>query len=97
MAGSGLSGCGPAIGLAAGPFAEQSLRLVPGDVLVMYTDGLIERRTLTPDEQLDRLIEALALVGPEDTEHLPDALMNHFRPLDDDVAVLVAGIERVHR
>lgn len=88
---------GSAIGLAAGPFAEQSLRLVPGDVLVMYTDGLIERRTLTPDEQLDRLIEALALVGPEDTEHLPDALMNHFRPLDDDVAVLVAGIERVHR
>jgi serine phosphatase RsbU (regulator of sigma subunit) len=40
--------------------ADGSAEFHPGDVLVMYTDGLVERRRTSIDAQLQRLADALA-------------------------------------
>jgi len=69
--------------------------LEPGATLVLYTDGLVERRTESLTTGFERLL-AVCGVGPAD----PDALCAHlstamFRdaPVDDDVAIVVATLE----
>ncbi|MBE2317693.1 SpoIIE family protein phosphatase [Solirubrobacter sp. CPCC 204708] len=67
------------------PRAEAELALNPGDTLVLYTDGLIERRTESIDTGLARLLAAAA-----DDPH-PDALRRNLiaqGPDKDDVCVL---------
>lgn len=66
--------------------------LAPGDVVVLYTDGVVERRT----ESLDLGFERLGLVAEQlvdlDPEDLCDALVEAMVPAEsqtDDLAVLV--------
>jgi serine/threonine-protein kinase RsbW len=65
--------------------------LPPGASLVLYTDGLVESRTATLDEGLDRLLAAVEEAGTADPGELADrllaALTGPQRP--DDVALLV--------
>ena len=63
----------------------------PGDVLCAYTDGLVERRGLSPDVGLERLRTVLSAA-----DHSADGLcarvmaaMVGDSPADDDVALLV--------
>jgi serine phosphatase RsbU (regulator of sigma subunit) len=62
-----------------------------GDVVVLYTDGVVERRHEPIDDGLDRLRlvgEALADLGPED---FCKALVEAMVPAEeqtDDIAVL---------
>jgi serine phosphatase RsbU (regulator of sigma subunit) len=68
--------------------------LQPGATVVLYTDGLIERRGSDLDQGLDWLTSTLAGLAGEDPERIADALLQHQLPdPTDDIAILVL---RVH-
>lgn len=92
---------GLGLGLDPGPIFRKTLdieriRLQPGDVLVLYTDGVVESRSVGGEEYgYDRLLEALRNHRHEDAGELHDSLM---RDLDafieqenygDDLTLLV--------
>ena len=65
-------------------------RLTPGSTLVLYTDGLVEDRTMSLDVGLDRLRASL-LTAPDDVDAMCEHLTAHVRATgaaQDDVAVL---------
>jgi serine phosphatase RsbU (regulator of sigma subunit) len=70
---------------------EAELVLPPGSTLLLYTDGLVERRTEELDEGIARAVEVLArrrgMVPGELVQALPRELLSGAR--DDDVALLV--------
>ena len=82
----------PPLGTVVGPIVEERIELEPGDVLALYTDGLVERRDIDIDAGVDAL--ALALAGLDGPLHpkAPDQLMSVLLPdgPDDDVALLLA-------
>jgi serine phosphatase RsbU (regulator of sigma subunit)/CheY-like chemotaxis protein/anti-sigma regulatory factor (Ser/Thr protein kinase) len=68
--------------------------LAPGDTLLLYTDGLVERRHESIDVGIDRL-RAAAHDAPEDIEELCDHVLAHTvgdAPGRDDVAVLAVRL-----
>jgi sigma-B regulation protein RsbU (phosphoserine phosphatase) len=91
-----LKPCGPALGIVAGArWRDVDQRFAPGDVLLLYTDGLIEAR----DEAkrffgIERLIEATrrpAATAAEIRENVLDALGRHSgtTTVEDDVTLVV--------
>ena len=67
--------------------------LHPGDILVFYTDGAIERRdadTFLEEEGLRRLISAAPAGSAADmVRHLETGIIDHSsQPLRDDLAIL---------
>lgn len=89
-------GAGALLGLAAGTkTAEAATVLDEGDAIVLYTDGLVERRGESINVGLQRLADvAGALAG--DAEAVCTALLAALLPVgiarDDDVAILVARL-----
>lgn len=83
------------IGVAAARRYEQAtLQLERGDTLVLFTDGLVERRGVDIEEGFKRLEEAAAAVAGRTPDEICDALMGLARAdaVSDDVALLVAGL-----
>ncbi len=84
---------GPPVGvLTSGALVEQDLVLQRGSVVVLFTDGLVERRGRSLDDGLAELAKAVA-AGPSDLEALCDhvlATVFNNREPDDDVAMLAA-------
>ncbi|MDX6295432.1 MAG: hypothetical protein QOH50_4507, partial [Kribbellaceae bacterium] len=77
-------------------FNEESCELKPGSTLVLYTDGLIERRPkdngeyYTSDESRQLLAEAIAMVGRRDVETIANAAYAAVPgDIDDDAAIVV--------
>jgi serine phosphatase RsbU (regulator of sigma subunit)/PAS domain-containing protein len=70
--------------------AESEALLTPGATLLMYTDGLVERRGEDLDQGFDRLRAALRRVATHSLDQLCDELLGTMRPLvpDDDVALI---------
>lgn len=71
--------------------AEATEPLAPGSTLLLYTDGLVERRRRGIDEGLDWLRDVVVATDPAaDPEALCDAVLAALgsAPLDDDVALL---------
>jgi len=68
----------------------RSIALNPGDAILLYTDGLVERREEDIDTGIARLVETLAK-GPDLVEHRLDELVDLVRDptRDDDVAALL--------
>jgi GAF domain-containing protein/anti-sigma regulatory factor (Ser/Thr protein kinase)/PAS domain-containing protein len=68
---------------------QASVELQPGDLLLLYTDGLVESRTMTLNEGMDRLCEAVE-TGPD----VLDGMLDHIGELlavdtrQDDVALV---------
>ena len=63
---------GPPLGTVAVDYAEVEVALPPGATLVLYTDGLVERR----DEDLDAGLERLR-VALQDPQADPGAVAAH--------------------
>ena len=72
-----------------GTFEEQEHVIVPGDVLLLYTDGLIERRKRAPEENIASLLDHAAR-PPEDLEAYADHILRNVRSDTDDDACLLA-------
>ncbi|WP_205326089.1 PP2C family protein-serine/threonine phosphatase [Glycomyces sp. YM15] len=78
------------------PSSQAGHAYIPGDALVLYTDGLIERRGEDIDVGLDRLISTLGRHRTHDPELLADALMSDLGVgsglARDDIALIVVGL-----
>lgn len=78
------------------PYAEASVTLSPGDVLVMYTDGVSEAMNQSNDqfteEQLEVILkESTHLSAKEIIQRVQQALESHTQgtPQSDDITMLV--------
>ncbi|MEU1408025.1 SpoIIE family protein phosphatase [Streptomyces sp. NPDC005728] len=74
------------------PRPQAGLPYTPGDTLVLYTDGLIERRDEDIDASLTRLTSALAQDRALAPDQLADALLARLgvtSGADDDIALVV--------
>ncbi|MFC3493385.1 PP2C family protein-serine/threonine phosphatase [Glycomyces rhizosphaerae] len=78
------------------PYSQAGQAYIPGDTLVLYTDGLIERRGEDIDVGLDRLISTLGRHRTHDPELLADALLSDLGVgsglARDDIALIVVGL-----
>ena len=88
----------PPLGIGSGPVQTRTFKIRDGSLLVLYTDGLVERRDADIDEGLTRLRETF---GPGSTSRpleelckatLAGVYADHQR---DDIAVLVARLHRL--
>jgi anti-sigma regulatory factor (Ser/Thr protein kinase) len=74
-------------------FAEGRASLHPDSLIVLYTDGLVERRARDLDEGLDRLARAVREAPSRTPEAVCDTLLEALVGGDDaadDIALLVA-------
>jgi Stage II sporulation protein E (SpoIIE)/PAS domain len=87
-------GRGLPLGVIRTPRISATTRLAAGDLIVMYTDGLYERRGESPDVGLTRLAELAAgfrTLPPTELSHaLADGMLDGTEP-GDDICVLVAA------
>ena len=84
---------GPPLGLS-GERPTRRLLLEVGDMLVVYTDGLIERRGETLDAGEARLLDVLADVPPSSPRSVAQLIMDAMvlsTGQEDDCAVLTVG------
>ncbi len=88
----------PPLGIGASQIISRTLQIEDGSLLVLYTDGLVEKRTEDIDVGLARLC---AIFGPESAaaplEDLCRAALagvydDHQR---DDIAILIARLHRI--
>jgi anti-sigma regulatory factor (Ser/Thr protein kinase) len=71
---------------------QARVRLEPGSVLALYTDGLVEVRGSDLDDGLDALCRTMA-DGPEGLEDLCDTVLTTLATdADDDVALLLVRV-----
>ena len=81
---------GPPLGAGPATLGLGDVRLDPGSMLLLYTDGLVETRAGNTDERIDRVAEiARNWVG--EVDGLPATLVSELCPSGsaDDVAILV--------
>lgn len=81
------------LGLETRSRPEQVISFAPGSCLVLFTDGLVERRDETVDAGIDRIAVAIEAAPPADPASLRDALAKQSIPRDandDDTAILCA-------
>jgi serine phosphatase RsbU (regulator of sigma subunit)/DNA-binding response OmpR family regulator len=82
------------IGLEQVEYTDVRRELSPGGLLILYTDGLVERRGESLDQGLTRLEEA-ASSGPDDPQQLCDHILDRLLPEEgshDDVTAVVVKV-----
>lgn len=76
------------------PYQLAATRLRPGDLVLMFTDGLVERRTRDIDEGLDLVMTAACKLPGRDLDEGLDRLLEDIggpNP-EDDACLLAVGI-----
>ena len=72
---------------------DHAVLLHPGDTVLLYTDGLVERRDSDLDAGLARLVATVTALARETVDTLADELLVRLAPeADDDVALLVLRV-----
>ncbi|ATO17312.1 hypothetical protein CO540_28655 [Micromonospora sp. WMMA2032] len=77
------------LGMVDRPMTVTTIPFGPGDLLVAYTDGLVERRGRPYDEGVGALHRALVAVRDEPAEAIADALLRDLAGSEDDQALVV--------
>ena len=91
---------GRGLPLGAGPdtkYSHEVIELPVGTVVVLYSDGLVERRGRAIDEGLEELLEA-AVDGPREPEELVEHLLERMvgdAERGDDIALLAVRLMAV--
>lgn len=84
---------GTPLAVRSGPRAEATTRLAPGDLLLLYTDGLVERRTESLSDGLTRLGHTAGVLAASEAtmEGFVEVLLRALVPDSgqDDVALLL--------
>ncbi|MCU1693121.1 MAG: DNA-binding protein [Frankiales bacterium] len=71
---------------------DHSRVLLPGETLVLFTDGLVEHRGEALDAGLEELRQAAAASAGLDPDALAEQLLRRSEGADDDVALLVVRL-----
>ena len=83
---------GQSLGLGPAVYGEARIKLPPGAIVALYTDGLVESRTRSFDQGILALRDVLAH-GHEQLETLCDTLISSLAEhYEDDVTVTLARI-----
>jgi serine phosphatase RsbU (regulator of sigma subunit)/anti-sigma regulatory factor (Ser/Thr protein kinase) len=88
----------PPLGVGSGPIQSRVLDIEDGSLLVLYTDGLVERRTEDIDVGLNKL---RAIFGPGSAEQPLEDLCKatlagvYADQQRDDIALLIARLRRI--
>ncbi|WP_205705662.1 SpoIIE family protein phosphatase [Kineococcus indalonis] len=79
--------------------ADASITVDRGSTLLLYTDGLVERRGTSLEDGLARLQDVVAELGGLELEALCDALLARMVPAghDDDVALVAVRLHPLDR
>lgn len=77
------------MGMVDEPMIVTTVPFGPGDLLVAYTDGLVERRDQAYDEGVAALHRLLVGVRDEPVEAIADALLSDLSGGEDDRALVV--------
>jgi serine phosphatase RsbU (regulator of sigma subunit) len=82
---------GPPLGVGASTYGETELELLDGSSLVIFTDGLVERRTEPIDEGLARLLGAVDEAAGRSPSDMVASILETMDAQNsgDDVALLV--------
>jgi GAF domain-containing protein/anti-sigma regulatory factor (Ser/Thr protein kinase) len=92
-------GRGPPLGAVADSvYDETSGAVAPGATVLLYTDGLVERRDMWLDEGMERLVVEAGAVAGAAPEALLDRLLHALLPeggAQDDVAALAVQLTPV--
>jgi anti-sigma regulatory factor (Ser/Thr protein kinase) len=94
-------GRGPPLGAVSDPgYSETSGLLDPGATLLLYTDGLVERRDMWLDEGIARLTVEAGAAAELEPAALVERLLSVLVPEgggEDDVALLAVGLTPLAR
>ncbi|MHB8439598.1 MAG: PP2C family protein-serine/threonine phosphatase, partial [Acidimicrobiales bacterium] len=83
---------GPPIGVGGGTYEETCVELGPGTRVVLYTDGLFERRGEDPHVGIERLRAAAGDARHRSEETMADSVLACRPDTADDGCVLVIGV-----
>lgn len=87
---------GPLVGYGDGPRSTAQTRLAPGEVVVLYTDGLLERRRHPAQQGVARLTDVLAASSGRQAADVGEHVLRAFAaPPEDDIAVVVIRVPEV--
>ncbi|MFJ7155323.1 SpoIIE family protein phosphatase [Streptomyces sp. NPDC101118] len=79
--------------LPGAAYEEATVQLRPGDTLLLYTDGFVERRHTGLDESLEAFRRAAELLGPGPPDEQADRLMTGvIGDTDDDTSLVVVRV-----
>lgn len=81
--------------LEQGPWSQATMPFTEGAFLVLYTDGLIERRSEDIDTSLARLADSLTRHCGAEAENLADALLTELLSstgIRDDTALVIVPL-----
>jgi hypothetical protein len=75
------------LGMVTGPVAVSTTPFGPGDTILAYTDGLVERRTRSYDDGVEELRTVLAEAAGRPLDAIAEAVLRRIPGTEDDRAL----------